>query len=155
MSTCRLIVCERTSRWAAALRRALVQRPGAVASVRGLAQCREALALAPASLVAIEVTADNVGAVVDFVAGAGHSPQTRVAALIPAGLANAPLETAELETAELLLREAGAVDVLTTLAQAPRLARLYGRHERLAPAEGRNFQQLVSERLPWPALASA
>jgi hypothetical protein len=145
MSSARLIVCEKTGRWAAALRRALKGQSAAIVPVRSLTQCQATLNAAPASLAAVEVTAANLAASVEFFTQTARHPLARLAALIPAELAGA----------ELLLREAGAVDVLISLAQAPRLARLFVRQQRLSPAADRSFQQLVAERLPWPALASA
>jgi hypothetical protein len=139
-----LIVVEKTSRWAAALGRELGRRAD-VASVRSFSQCRSALAEAPASLAVIEVTHDNLERAIEFMVRAADFPQARLAALIPA----------EMGAAELLLREAGATVVLTTLAQAPALARLFVRHQRLAPPVQRSFEQLVAERLPWRGLAPA
>ena len=145
MSSCRLIVCEKTGRWAAALRRAL-QTPGEeVISVRGFPQCWSAFTAAPASLAVVEVTADNLERTSEFLVRAAEFPQARLAVIV----------SRELAAAELLLREAGAAVVLTTLAQAPGLAQLFVRHQQLAPAVQRTFQELVAERLPWPALASA
>jgi len=145
MSAARLIVCERTSRWAAALARALPNPSKLVVSVRSLVQCQAALESAPASLAAVEIAPADLASTIEFFARTARFPKAQLAALVPA----------ELAAAELLLREAGAVDVLTTLAQAPRLARLFVRHQRRAPATDRSFQELVAERLPWPALAAA
>lgn len=146
MSTCRLITCEKTSHWAAALRAALAGGPPALVETRSWADCQAALAAAPASLVAIEVTPANLEAALDAIGRIGQKyPQSRVATLL------AP----DLLAAEMLLREAGAIEVIGSVLAAPRLARLARRLNSRAPQGELTIQEFVNSRLPWPGLATA
>ena len=53
-----------------------------------------------------------------------------------------------------LLRQAGAVDVICSLLEAPRLARLARRQLTLAPKQAISFDEFVAERMPWRAYAT-
>ena len=142
MSAASLIVCEKTPRFAPALRTALDSSPISMVELRGLAQCEAAIAEAPASLLAVEVTAANLTAIIDLTDRVGRRfSQSRWAALI----------TPELGRAESLLREAGAIDVLSSTLEAPRLARLARCHLALAPAEEFDLHESIDRRMPWPA----
>ena len=146
MSTCRLIVCEKSSHWAAGLRVALAGQPPAIVETRSLAQAEAMLAESPASLIAVETTAANLEAVLELF---WHASRQFHQALFAGLLAQ------ECADAEPLLREAGAIDVLTTVLQAGRLARLARRQSALAPAvEPITMRQLVAERLPWSAYSN-
>jgi hypothetical protein len=146
MPTCRLIVCEKSSPWAAALRGALAGNPPGIVETRSLGQTEAALEESPCSLAAIEVTASNLEAVVDFIERSGRLfPQARWIGLI------AP----EIRAAEGLLREAGANDVLASLVEIDRPVRFAQRQFALAPAAGPlTMHEFVAERLPWPAYAT-
>ena len=142
--TCRLIVCEKTNRWAMALRAALGRSPLQVVETRGLTACDAALAEAPASLVAIEITAANLEPAVDFVVQAGRRfPRALFVALVAE-------ETAD---SERLMQEAGAVDVIGSVLNAPRVARVARRHFALAPPQELDVHELVRQRMPWAAHA--
>jgi len=145
MPPCRLILCEKSSRWAAAFRAALGQSQPQIIETRSLPGCEEALAASPASCVAIEITAANLEAALDFVqqTSARYPNAAVIALLSPESLTTAPL-----------LREAGAIDVATSVLAAPRLARLTQRHSNLAPSEPLTARQFVAERLPWPSHAT-
>src|SRR5206468_1030368 len=112
---------------------------------RSLPGCEEALASSPASLVAVEVTPANLDAALDFVSRTNlQCPRAALIALLsPELLAAAPL-----------LREAGAIDVATSVLEASRLARLAQRHFQQAPLEPLTARQFVADRLPWPAHAT-
>lgn len=145
MSTCHLIVCEKTSHWAAAL------RPGAnrgrlrVVETRSLSGCREALAAAPASVVAIHANSTNVEAAIEFLIQSNrYYPRAVFAALL------GPDETALCD----LLQEAGAIDVLGSVLDAPRLARLALRHFALLPQQEVSLPEMVAERMPWKAYST-
>ncbi|HZN33853.1 MAG TPA: hypothetical protein VFB80_08535 [Pirellulaceae bacterium] len=144
MSAVRLIVCEGQGRWAAALRASLGGDASLIAETRSLSQCEQALSAAPASVVAVEAAADNAQAVIAFFLRAARFPQARLAALV----------AAEFADAEPLLREAGALDVLSTVADAPRLAQLALRQKKLQPEEPQSLEEFIGQRLPWPAHAS-
>ncbi len=146
MSTCRLIVCERTSRWATAVRAELAGRTLAIVETRSLAGCQEALADAPLSLAAIEVTAANFDAVRQFTMQVSRGfPQAAILALLAADAADA----------DLLLREAGAVDCAASVLDVPRLVRLARRKLALAPPRDTTLSEFVADRLPWPTNASS
>jgi DNA-binding NtrC family response regulator len=146
MSTCRLIVCEKSSHWAAALRGSLAGERPAVREVRSLAHVERALVESSSSVVALEVSTANLEAVLVFLERAArHFDQARFVGLVASGLAQAAP----------LLREAGAIDVLVSVVEIKRLARLAQRHHAIAPpADPRTMRQFVAERLPWPAYAS-
>jgi len=146
MTICRLIVFENSSHWAAALRIALVGQPPAVVETRSLSQAEAALAASPASVVAIETSAANFGAVLDFIDRAGRQfSRARFVTLL----------AREAAAAAPLLHEAGAIDVFTSALDADRLARLARRQFALVPAAGPlTMRELVAERLPWSAFAT-
>ena len=146
MNTCRLIVCEKSSHWAAALRLSLAGQPPELVELRSLVQVESALVESPASVVGMEISPANINAVLDLLERAGrHFHRARFVAFVASGFADAVL----------LLREAGAIDVLTTVLDAGRLARLARRHHAAAPASGPlTMRALAAERLPWPAHAT-
>ena len=77
----RLIVCERTGRWAVALRRELADAGVRVWETRTLAGCREELEQSPASFVALELTGDLL-ALLRFMVRQSHDfPAARLAAV--------------------------------------------------------------------------
>jgi hypothetical protein len=141
----RLILCEKTKRWAAAFRAALGKSQQLMLETRSLPGCEEALAASPASFIAIDVTASNLEATLDFVRRiSSHYPNAALVALLsPEFLAAAPL-----------LREAGAIDFAASVLEAPRLARLAQRHHQLAPVAPLTPRQFLIERLPWPSHAT-
>src|SRR5689334_17982593 len=103
MSNCKLIVFEKTSHWAAALRLHLKSQPPRLVETRSWADCRAVLDAAPASLVAVEVTTANLEAALEWMqALLRQYPLCRIAAM-------AAWEEA---AGDLLLREAGAIDVI-------------------------------------------
>jgi hypothetical protein len=108
--------------------------------------CVEALAQTPASLVAVEVSAVNIEAVVDFVLQTRtRFPRCAIAALI----------ATEAFSAVPVLREAGAIDAISSVLESPRLARLARRQFSLAPQADLDDRQFVAERMPWAAYATA
>jgi DNA-binding NtrC family response regulator len=145
MSQCRLIVCEKSSHWASALRSALRYRPPQVVETRSLAGCEAALAESPSSLVAIEATANNLEALLGFITSVKQPfPRASVVVLLaPESLHAAPL-----------LREAGAIDAITSVLQAPRAARLARRQLALAPKQEADVREFITQRMPWPAYAT-
>ena len=146
MPTCRLIVCEKSSHWAAALRGALTGNPPAIVEARSVVQVGAALEESPHSLAAIEATAGNLDSIVDFIDRSGRIfPQVRWIGLV------AP----DFRAGQGLLREAGAIDVLASLVEIGRLVRLAQRQFARAPAAGPlTMDELVAQRLPWPAHAT-
>jgi hypothetical protein len=151
VTTRRLIVCEKTSHWATALRLALSNSPARakqqprVIETRSLAGSETVLTESPASLVALEVTTANVENVVRFI--------IRSKERFPAA---APVALLAVDAAgvELLVREAGAIDAIRTVLDAQRLARLALRQCMLAPQPEIGLHELVAERMPWLAHAT-
>jgi len=146
MTTCRLILCEKSNHWAAAVRCALVHQPPAIVETRSISQAEAALAASPASVVAIETTAANLDAALAFIDRARRQfSHFQIVGLLPS----------EAAAAAPLIREAGAIDVLTSILDADRLARLAQLQFALAPpAVSLTIRELVAERLPWPAFAT-
>lgn len=146
MPSCRLIVCEKTSHWAAALRAAMGTKQPQVVETRSVPGCEAALAESPASLVAIETTLANIESVLGLMARiADQFPRASVVVLL----------TAETHGAAPLMPEAGAIDAIVSVLQAPRVARLACRQFALAPKQEANFQEFVAELMPWAAYATA
>jgi len=145
MSASRLIICEKTGRWAVAFRRALAAGHERIAETRGLAGCSRQLAAGPASIVAVEVTAANLDAVLAAVPEwLRRFPHCRTIALLEP----------EVDAAEALLREAGVVAVLRSTRGAPAIARLAQRHLATAPADNLPLEQAILNSLPWAKWAT-
>lgn len=145
MSRCRLIVYERTGHWAAALRATGVSGLPRIVETRSLAACVGALDQSPRSLVALEISTLNDTAALDvLVAALRQHPQSAIVALLsPAAIG-----------AEPLFREAGAMDVIRSVLDVPRLARLAARVAARAPAAELTLDQFITEALPWSGLAT-
>jgi hypothetical protein len=141
-----LIICEKTSHWACALRSALNGREPQVVETRSLTGCEVALGQSPASLVAVETTTSNVEAVLDFVlrATARFPRSSMVALLAPDALAVAPV-----------MQEAGAIAVAGSALEAPRLGRLATRQFTLAPRAELGLREFAVRRMPWAVPATA
>jgi len=145
MTAAKIIVCEKSPRFAVALRSSGGQTLPLI-EIRGLTQCEHALAEAPASLAAIEITAANLTSALPFISRiARHFPRARWVAMI----------RPELAQAASLLREAGALDVLSSTLEAPRLARLARRHLALIPAADESLAEWIGGQMPWSTLAAA
>jgi hypothetical protein len=145
MSNCRLIVCEKTGRWAAALRPALGSRPPQIVETRSFAGCEAALVESAYSLVALETTAASLEAVLGFIGLVMiRFPRCYVAALL------AP----EARGAALLVREAGAIAAIDSVLDAGQVARLARRQLAQAPSAQTGLQDSVWERMPWRAFAT-
>jgi hypothetical protein len=145
MPACRFILCEKTTRWIAPFRAALGKSLPQLLETRNLPGCEEALGASPASFLAIEVTAVNFEAMLDF--------NRRISSQYPSAALVALLSLETLAAAP-LLREAGAIDVAASVLEAPRLSRLAGRHHDQAPIEPLSPHQFLAERLPWPSHAT-
>ena len=145
MSNCRLIVCERRSHWAAVLRASLGGREPQVVETRSLLSCEAALAEAPASIVAVEATPDNLEALVGFLGNVNKRfPQAVFVMLL----------TPEIESAACLLREAGALEAIASVLEAPRLARFARRHHARVPPRAMTLHEFVADQMPWAAYAT-
>jgi hypothetical protein len=151
MSACRLIIFEKTSHWAAVLRADLAGRPPRLVEARSWPGCQAAVGQSPASLVAIEVLAANVEAAVERVVWLNREySNCRVAALLAPEFGEP-----DLIVAELLVREAGAIEVIRSVLEVPRLTRLARRHAAHAPPTSQTIEEFVADRMPWPGLAAS
>jgi hypothetical protein len=142
MSTARLIICEKSPRWAAALSAILPPDAPPLVETRSFAQCQEALAAASASVVLLEITAANLETAVALVARNKRSyPGACFLAALPV----------ELAPAEALLREAGVAMVFTSTLEASAAVRLMLRHLALHPPEIQDIADFITSQMPWKA----
>jgi hypothetical protein len=145
MRNCQLIICERDSHFAPAMRRELMNRASLIVETRSLAGCEVALAESTESLVVIEVTTANLAKVVDFLA--------RVRERYPRAAAVVALSP-DTAAAEPLLAEAGAICAFHSVLEAPAIAHIVDRKFALASRSSPSLPELVAARLPWPAYAT-
>jgi len=139
MAAVRLIVCEQSGLWAAALRRTL----GAAVELRqtrSLTECGRELAQAGSSLVAVELSADRVTRVAAFVAWISR----RVPQALPIVLAERSLAGHEW-----WLREAGAAHFAISPRGLTVLAEVARRHGRRFPPPAQSWSQRIWATLPW------
>lgn len=138
-SAAKLIVCERTGRWAVALRRELAEAGVRVWEMRTLADCRDELVESPASFAVIELGA-NVGGLLRLLARQPRQfPAARLAVVANRSQADH----------EWLMREAGAVHFVCSLRQVAVLARLACRHLAEVPPPQQSLAERIWMSLPW------
>lgn len=150
MSEASLILCEKSSRWAAAFRRELRKgrsQPGLrITQTRSLPQCQRELEAAPYSIAALEATPQNLVAVAKSLASWRELfPHARFIALAQRGL----------EPHELLLREMGATHVTCSPRSPAPLLRVIRRHLARAPPQQLTLDEAIWNRLPWGATKRA
>jgi hypothetical protein len=139
----RVIVCERRGTWAAGLRRH-VPREIRVCETRTLGDCRRELALAPGSLVVVELWRTDVDGTLALLTDvARRFPQARAVAVAERGC----------EPFEWLLREAGAIHFMTSPRQSATLARLAVRHVSRVPVARTTLVAQIWDSLPWQEMA--
>jgi hypothetical protein len=142
--TARVIVCERTGRWAVALRRELADAGVRVYETRTLADCWQLLAEAPASFAVIELTLAGAEALLCGWTQHGREfPSARMAVVADRSLAGC----------HWAMREAGAVHFTCSPRGLSPLARLICRHLAQAPAPPQSLPQRIWAGLPWKAAA--
>lgn len=135
----RLIVCEQTGRWAVALRRQLPESLRA-RETRSVPACWEMLAEGPAGFVVLELTAGNVDAVLARMARLERDfPLARAAVVAARSMASY----------RWLLREAGAVDFVTSPRRLAPLADVACRHLDQAPRGPQSATERIWSELPW------
>jgi hypothetical protein len=145
MNTVYLIVCERTGRWAVALKRALGDELKLI-ETRSLPACAAELSRDPSTVVAVEVTSLNLEAVLaSLAAWQRYFPRSRAIAL----------GDESLTVADHLLREAGAALVLHSTREVARAAKLVQCHAARIPAPDLPLEQAIHKRLPWAGRAAA
>jgi hypothetical protein len=142
----RVIVCERTGRWAVALRRELAEVGLRVYETRTLANCWQLLAEAPAGFAVVELTTPTAEDLFCRLARLQREfPSARVAVVAERNLA-------ELQW---VAREAGAVHFVSSLRQLGPLARLICRHLAQVPAPPQTLTERIWANLPWKEAAQA
>jgi hypothetical protein len=137
----KFIVCERSGEWAVALRRCADDPAVSLGAARGLIDAGEQLASAPASFVVIELEPRNASQLPQAVARwVDRFPSARFAVVAKRPMADY----------EALMREAGAIDFVTSPRDLRGICLHARRHLALAaPAEPALREQLLA-RLPWP-----
>lgn len=153
MPLARLIVCEKTGRWAVGLRREFAHvapacragvvpatLPPRVYETRSLADCFVELAASPASLLVLEATETNLENLARRVLEIGRRFPL-AAAIVCGERAMSPYEW--------LLREAGAVHTIFSPRELTPAARLAMRHLANAPEPALSLRERVWNRLPW------
>jgi hypothetical protein len=141
MALARFVVCEKSGRWAVALRRELAGRSVRVYESRSLPECRRELEESPASLVALEVSAANTVLLSDWIDRASREfPGAR---FVVVGDRDA-------EAWEWRLREAGAIAAAFSPRRLAPIVRLVRRHLAAVPSEELSFEDAVQRRMPWP-----
>ena len=140
MQPARVIVCEKTGRWAVALRRLLSPAGHRVYETRSWAECWDELARSPASLLALELTPHNDEALLKRLFDLTRRfPQARA---IVVG-------ERELEHYEWAVREAGATHAVFASRRLAAAARLIERHLAFAPQPLLTLHETIWRRLPW------
>lgn len=140
--TARLILCEKSGHWAAAMRRAAGSRELPIGEVRSYEQAQRELAERPASIVAIEVSAASVAKTASQVA-AWRIRHPAAQFLL---LADPDLNSLEPE-----LREAGACHVVYSTRDLAATVRLIRRHLARAPQPQLSLEESILASLPWSA----
>jgi hypothetical protein len=139
-TSARLIVCEKTGRWAAQLRRLLQGEGRWLAEARSPTQWLDALAEHPASLCLVEATASNFE---QF-----HAALTRSREEFP--LARTVIASDELPAdAMWALREAGAIHAVDALRRLDRVVALWRRQMEQFPPRAETELDRVHAALPW------
>jgi hypothetical protein len=154
MTRCDWIVCERTNRWAPALRIAL-PRSGpdyvSVSEVRSLAELSERIEETTNFVALVEVTRANLDAVLSWLATNSHGNNGAIIAAVDHDLSISAVSAA--------LREAGAIDVFNSPRRLQSAIRLGGlahaeatHHSRSSkPQVGQSLEAWARSLLPWQA----
>lgn len=146
MPAARCILCEHTGAWAIALRPPLQRLGHRVYETRSLDACWDEVAASPASLVGVEVTADNLEQVLIWMCRLRTTfAAVRIVVLGRRGL----------EGYQWLLREAGAAHVVFSPREVPGVVRVVQRHLGAAPDKGASERERVWHRLPWADAGSS
>jgi hypothetical protein len=140
MPSARIIVCEKTGQWAIALRRLLAPGGHRVQETRSWPACWAELARHPASLLVVELTAQNAELVLERLTDLPR--RFRHARAVVVG-------DRDLARYEWAVRSAGATHAVFTPRELPPAARLIARHLALAPQPELSLREAVWRRLPW------
>ena len=140
METARLIVCERTGRWALALRRCMTHPGTEFCETRSLPEARMRLQESPESLLLMECSTRNwqdrcqwlLRQTIDF-------PQLRTIALADPAL----------RAAECVVRTAGAHQVVFSLMELLDMSCWISRHFEQIPHREQGVREWIWHRIPW------
>ena len=135
----RLIVCERTGRWAVGLRRELADAGVRVWETRTLADCRNELIESPASFVVVELGRNVAGLLGLLSRQPRQFPAARMAVVAERTQSGY----------EWLMREAGAIHFLCSPRRVGLLARLACRHLAQVPPLPQSLTERIWSSLPW------
>lgn len=140
MKSAQIIVWERTGVWAGHLRRLAARVADDLRECRTKKSCEEMLERWPASLLAVEVAADELADQLNWLSGLGsRRPRVKIVALVDDNLASA----------ELVLRECGAVHVAYGPRHLRLVAKLVENHLAQAPQKEMEIDQRIFAELPW------
>lgn len=153
----RLIVCERSGRWASALRRTAGEPAFAIRETRNWDDAWTELEAAPASLVVRELAPPQLDRfdrlerlADDCLQTARERPRCRL--VFVGDVAGRPDASGEVER---LLREWGAVLIVRTERELDRVVRIARRHLGSGPVAERGWRESLFDRLPWGAVAES
>jgi len=135
----RLIVCERTGRWATLLRRELSDSGVRVFETRTLDDCWNALDESPASMIVVELGGDPAGLLDRMARLPREFPRARLAVAADRRWAGY----------RRLMHEAGAVWFVDSPRRVGPLARLALRHLAAAPTAPQTLVERIWENLPF------
>lgn len=140
----RLLVCEQSGIWAAALRRETGGLEVPLDESRSLKQCVEQLSGAPASLVALELTRERLGEVLEFLTALERDfPLAAVMVLAQRGL----------EPCEEIVREAGATCFVVSPRRLPAVVASVRTHFQRYPARYNGGVEAIWATLPWGSIS--
>ncbi len=142
----RLIVYERSGRWAVSLRRAaalISHRGWELCETRSLPECMDAVRSSPDALVAMELSRRGAGEALSAIIAIGdHYPMARVAVLADRSMARH----------QWLARELGAVAVAVSNRDLRPIVQIAQRHFNRLPEPPQSFRQRVMSELPWSSV---
>ena len=139
-SPARLIVCERSGSWSAALRGELAATGVRLWECRSLPEAWDGLAQTPAAFVIAEADRENLGSLLRRMAWFSRDfPRARIAVVAHRDMARF----------EWLVREAGAVHFLASPRRLTPLAGLAVRHLSNVPLPSQTVVQRIWAGLPW------
>jgi hypothetical protein len=136
----RLVVCERTGRWALALRRELAGAGLRVWETRTLKDCESVLGESPGSFVVLELGEKNIQEILDFTRNwQAEYPLFRFAVVADRDMASY----------NWLMQEAGAVEFVCSVRKTGALARTACRHLAQVPSLPQSLSERIWANLPW------
>jgi len=140
MKSAQIIVWERTGVWAGHLRRLMSSGTSDLRECRTKRSCEDMLERWPASLLAVEVPADELADRLAWLAGlTSRRPRVKTVALVDD----------ELASAELALRECGVIHVAYGPRHLRPVAQLAENHLAQAPRTEMELDRRIFAELPW------